>query len=212
MKLVKQTDEYIVYLKRSGRYGVKNTDREWINGVSKIRILLAEGLVETTLPPEPEADADEVVDDAGGSTDNDIAAAEEDLSTDHTSDSSDSETEEPVLDEPADPKEESSSATEVDDSVPEETINDSDEEDPETSDSSDSETEEPVLDEPADPKEESSSATEVDDSVPEETINDSDEEDPETSTASNSSDDVANADTTDEEEPEALEDPEGKEP
>ena len=32
------------------------------------------------------------------------------------------------------------------------------------------------------------------------------------STASNSSDDVANADTTDEEEPEALEDPEGKEP
>ena len=66
MKLVKQTDEYIVYLKRSGRYGVKNTDREWINGVSKIRILLAEGLVETTLPPEPEADADEVVDDAGG--------------------------------------------------------------------------------------------------------------------------------------------------
>jgi len=138
MKLVKQTDEYIVYLKRSGRYGVKNTDRQWINGVSKIRILLAEGLVETTLPPEPEADADEVVDDAGGSTDNDIAAAEEDLSTDHASDSSDSETEEPVLDEPADPKEESSSATEVDDSAPEETINDSDEEDPETSTASNS--------------------------------------------------------------------------
>jgi len=79
-----------------------------------------------------------VVDDAGGSTDNDIAAAEEDLSTDHASDSSDSETEEPVLDEPADPKEESSSATEVDDSVPEETINDSDEEDPETSTASNS--------------------------------------------------------------------------
>ncbi|MEE3279140.1 MAG: hypothetical protein VX211_05090, partial [Pseudomonadota bacterium] len=55
MKLVKQTDEYIVYLKRSGRYAVKNTDREWINGVPKIQILLAEGLVEKTLPPQTEA-------------------------------------------------------------------------------------------------------------------------------------------------------------
>ena len=134
MKLVKQTDEYIVYLKRSGRYAVKNTDREWINGVPKIQILLAEGLVETTLPPEPEAvaDADEVVDDAG-------VAVEEDHSTDQASDSADSGTEEPAPDEPDNPNEESSSTVEVDDSAPEETTNDTDdEEDPETSTASDS--------------------------------------------------------------------------
>ena len=136
MKLIKKTDEYIVYLKRSGRYGVKNTDHEWINGNSKTRILLAEGLVETTLPPEPDADAGEAVDDTEVAGAPDIAVAEE----------------------------------------------------------------------------VSSGAIEAEDSAPEETTNASDEEDSETSAASDSSDDVANADTNDEEESEAIEDTEGKEP
>ena len=110
MKLIKKTDEYIVYLKRSGRYGVKNTDHEWINGISKTRILLAEGLVETTLPPEPDADAGDAGDDTEVAGAPDIAVAEE----------------------------ESSSATEAEDSAPEETADASDEEDSETSTASDS--------------------------------------------------------------------------
>ena len=136
MKLIKKTAEYIVYLKRSGRYGVKNTAHEWINGISKTRILLAEALVETTLPPEPDADAGEAVDDTEVAGAPDIAVAEE----------------------------------------------------------------------------VSSGAIEAEDSAPEETTNASDEEDSETSAASDSSDDVANADTNDEEESEAIEDTEGKEP
>ena len=164
MKLIKKTDEYIVYLKRSGRYGVKNTDREWINGISKTRILLAEGLVETTLPPEPVVDAGEAVDDTEVADAPDIAVAEVDSSID---------------DAPG---------------------------------SIDSEAEEPEIGEAANPEEESSSTTDAEDSATEETTNASDEEDSETSTASDSSDDVVNADATDEEEPKAIEDAEGKEP
>ena len=138
MKLIKKTDEYIVYLKRSGRYGVKNTDHEWINGISKTRILLAEGLVETTLPPEPDADAGEAVDETEAAGAPDIAVAEGDSSIVDAQGSIDSEAEEPEIEEPANAEEESSGATEVEDSAPEETTNASDEKDSETSTASDS--------------------------------------------------------------------------
>ena len=164
MKLIKKTDEYIVYMKRSGRYGVKNTVHEWINGISKTRILLAEGLIETTLPPEPDVNAVEAADDTEVTASADIAVAEEDSSIDDAPSSIDSEAEESEVEEAANSQEEPSSVTEAEDSVPEE-----------TSDASD-------------------------------------EADSETSTASDSPDDVANVDTTDEEEPEANEDAEGKEP
>ena len=138
MKLIKKTDEYIVYLKRSGRYGVKNTDHEWINGNSKTRILLAEGLVETTLPPEPDADAGEAVDDTEVAGAPNIAVAEEDSSIVDAPGSIDSEAEEPEIEEAADAEEVSSGAIEAEDSAPEETTNASDEEDSETSAASDS--------------------------------------------------------------------------
>ncbi|MFP6796070.1 MAG: hypothetical protein VB933_03265 [Pseudomonadales bacterium] len=139
MKLIKKTDEYIVYLKRSGRYGVKNTDRKWVNGVSKTRILLAEGLVKTTLPPEPEANTDETADDAEVAVSSDTPAAEDDSSEDIGSESRDSVMEEPEAAEPANQEEESVSATNADvtDSSSEETVNESDDEDIETSDASD---------------------------------------------------------------------------
>ena len=138
MKLIKKTDEYIVYLKRSGRYGVKNTDHEWINGNSKTRILLAEGLVETTLPPEPVVDAGEAVDDTEVADAPDIAVAEVDSSIDDAPGSIDSEAEESEIEEAANAEEESSGAIEAEDSAPEETTNASDEEDSETSAASDS--------------------------------------------------------------------------
>ena len=181
MKLIKKTDEYIVYLKRSGRYGVKNTDHEWINGISKTRILLAEGLIETTLPPEPDVDAGEAADDTEVAAAPDIAVAEEDSSIDDAPGSIDSEAEESEIEEAANARRgivwrdrgrrlcirfvrgmliplKKNAANE------------------------------------------------------EEEVTRKIQRHPETSTASDSSDDVANADTTDEEEPEAIEDAEGKEP
>jgi len=196
MKLIKQTDEYIVYLKRSGRYGVKNTDHEWINGISKTRILLAEGLIETTLPPEPDVDAGEAADDTEVAATPDIVVAEEDSS---------------IPPEPDVDAGEAADDTEVA-ATPDIVVAEEDSSIDDALGSIDSEAEEPEIEEAANPQEESSGATEAEDSVPETTANASDEEDSETSTASDSPDDVANADTTDEEEPEAIEDKEGKEP
>ena len=138
MKLIKKTDEYIIYMKRSGRYGVKNTVHEWINGISKTRILLAEGLIETTLPPEPDVNAVEAADATEVTASADIAVAEEDSSIDDAPGSIDSEAEEPEIEEAANPEEESSSATDAEDPATEETTNASDEEDSETSTASDS--------------------------------------------------------------------------
>ena len=137
MKLVKKTDEYSVYLKRSGRYGVKNTDGKWINGVSKIRILLDEDLVKTTLPPDPEAVPDEPVDDTEVAVLPDQEDIEDDSPNNHDADADDSEPDEPATDEPAKQDEESSSEAEEEDAETEETTNPSDVEDTETSSVSD---------------------------------------------------------------------------
>ena len=62
MEVVKQTDEYTVIKKRSGRFGVKNTAGKWINGEEKVKILIAEGLIKAALPaevPAEEAPAEE---------------------------------------------------------------------------------------------------------------------------------------------------------
>lgn len=136
MKLVKKTDEYSVYLKRSGRYGVKNTDGKWINGVSKIRILLDEDLVKTTLPPEPEAVPDEPVDDTEVAVLPDQEDIEDDSPKNNDADADDSEPDEPATDEPAKQDEESSSEAE-EDAETEETTSPSDVEDTETSSVSD---------------------------------------------------------------------------
>ena len=162
MKLVKKTAEYSVYLKRSGRYGVKNTDGKWINGVSKVRVLLAEDLVKTALPPEPEVVPDKPVDDTVDATPPDPAAIEDDGSKNNYPDAEDSETDEPEAEELANQESETSAEAE-----------------------GDSETEETTS---------------------------LDAEDAESSAASDTSDDAADTNTIDEEEPEAVEDPEAKEP
>ena len=50
MKVVKRTKEYTVYQKSSGRYAVKDADKNWVNADAKITILLAEGLIKTAVP------------------------------------------------------------------------------------------------------------------------------------------------------------------
>ncbi len=52
MEVVKQTDEYTVIKKRSGRFGVKNSSGKWINGEDKVKILIAEGLIKAAMPAE----------------------------------------------------------------------------------------------------------------------------------------------------------------
>ena len=58
MEIVKKTEEYQIIKKRSGRYGVRGTDRKWVTGDEKVKILAAEGLIKAAAPkPEPEAEA-----------------------------------------------------------------------------------------------------------------------------------------------------------
>ena len=40
MKVIAKTDEYTIYQKRNERYGVKDANRNWINGDAKVAILL----------------------------------------------------------------------------------------------------------------------------------------------------------------------------
>ena len=60
-KVVKKTTEYTIYQKRNDRYGVKGSDKKWINGDDKVKILLAEDLIKVTEPKaeEPEEVAEE---------------------------------------------------------------------------------------------------------------------------------------------------------
>jgi hypothetical protein len=68
MKVVKKTPEYTIYEKRSRRYAIKGADKKWINADDKIKILLAEKLIEIKLPqPKPvekEASAGEAATEA----------------------------------------------------------------------------------------------------------------------------------------------------
>ena len=52
METVKKTDEYTVFKKRSGRYGVKNSSGKWINSNEKVQILVNEGLLKVAVPTE----------------------------------------------------------------------------------------------------------------------------------------------------------------
>jgi len=74
MKVIKETKEYTILQKRSGRYGIRSKDKTWINGDEKRKILLAEGLVKVAAAkaPEPTAAA-ETTDESSTET---AAAAE----------------------------------------------------------------------------------------------------------------------------------------
>ena len=63
METVKETENYTIFKKRNGRYGVRTTDkmRKWINGDEKAKILSDEGLIKLSAPaPAQEAPAEEV--------------------------------------------------------------------------------------------------------------------------------------------------------
>ena len=52
MKVIKKTKEYTIYQKGSGRYAVKDSDKNWVNADEKIKILLAEALIKAVMPSE----------------------------------------------------------------------------------------------------------------------------------------------------------------
>ena len=54
MELVKKTNEYSVFKKKNGRYGVKGANKKWINGDEKVKILLKEGLIKAPEPKKAE--------------------------------------------------------------------------------------------------------------------------------------------------------------
>lgn len=69
MKLIKRTASHAIYQRRDGRYAVRSTRQQTINGEEKVRILLAEGLLKApvTKTVEPEsaaAEAEEAGDNA----------------------------------------------------------------------------------------------------------------------------------------------------
>jgi len=64
MKTIKKTKDYSIFQKRSGRYAVQGTERQWIRGEDKVKILVKEKLLKIKLPkpkeepkPEPEVKA-----------------------------------------------------------------------------------------------------------------------------------------------------------
>ena len=71
MEIVKETEDYQIVKKRSGRYGIRKRDRSWITGDEKVKILVTEGLIKLSDPakkpePEPEEAVASEVDADGG--------------------------------------------------------------------------------------------------------------------------------------------------
>jgi hypothetical protein len=56
MEVVKETKEYKIYKKRSGRFCVADSKKKWINGEKKTEILVAAGLVKQMKKKEAPAE------------------------------------------------------------------------------------------------------------------------------------------------------------
>lgn len=67
MEVVKKKDDLTIVKKRSGRYGVRKSNGQWLNGADKVAVLLAEGLITAPAPkaePEPEVEAEAPAEEA----------------------------------------------------------------------------------------------------------------------------------------------------
>jgi hypothetical protein len=58
LELVKKTDDYVIYKKKTSRYAIKDSKRNWINGDEKTKILLSEKLITAPTPKPKEAPAE----------------------------------------------------------------------------------------------------------------------------------------------------------
>lgn len=67
MKKVQQAGDYSIYQKRSGRYGVQDKDKKWVNADEKTKILLEAGLIKISEPkPAPKEEPEEAAAEEGG--------------------------------------------------------------------------------------------------------------------------------------------------
>ncbi len=65
MKVIKKAKDYTIYQKRSGRYAMQDSERNWINSEAKVEILTSEGLIKITsvsktVPEKSEIEEDHV--------------------------------------------------------------------------------------------------------------------------------------------------------
>lgn len=61
MQVVKRTEAFVIYKKRSGRFGVRTRTGAWINGPEKVKILVDEGLIKADVPSAEEPAPEETI-------------------------------------------------------------------------------------------------------------------------------------------------------
>ncbi len=54
MEKVKESKEFTIFKKRSGRFCVKSEKGKWLNGEEKTKVLLAEKLIKVSVPKKKE--------------------------------------------------------------------------------------------------------------------------------------------------------------
>ena len=59
MKKVQQAGDYSIYQKHSGRYGVQDKAKKWVNAEEKTKVLLDAGLISVSAPKPAAPDAPE---------------------------------------------------------------------------------------------------------------------------------------------------------
>ena len=63
MKVIKKAKDYTIYQKRSGRYGVQDSERNWINLEAKVEILISEGLIKIASASKTAPEKSEIEED-----------------------------------------------------------------------------------------------------------------------------------------------------
>ncbi len=59
MKVVKKTDEYVIFEKRNKRHAVKSlASKHFVNGDEKVKVLVDAGLIKLTAPKPAEAEVE----------------------------------------------------------------------------------------------------------------------------------------------------------
>lgn len=78
MKTITTTAEYTISQRRDGRYAVKGSDKQPINGDDKVKILLENGLIKAppVKEPEPEEAAEEATEETAAEAADDAAEGE----------------------------------------------------------------------------------------------------------------------------------------
>ena len=65
MKVVKKTEMFTIYVKSSGRFAVKDANKNWINAEEKVKILVENGFIKAFVPlVKKESDVEQEINEA----------------------------------------------------------------------------------------------------------------------------------------------------